>query len=256
MNKRFLLVFLILSWKGLAAEQEQQKEPLTIAAIDWCPQLCPKETKSGYVLDLVHAIFADSPYEIKVRYYPWSRAIQLTRYGAVHALLSPAKAEAPDLKYPHEEIGVQRMCFFTKYDSNWQYTGVDSLKGLQVGVASDTSLEELNDYMQSHPQQFQFQPYIDRYLKQSIGKLERKRIDTFLFTYATTIHELRKLKAEHRYKAAGCVNTTNIYMAFTAANVDENISAMMRFFDSKMRDMHKSGKVESILGSYQLNTWR
>ena len=39
------------------------------------------------------------------------RKIQLFKEGKIDVLLSPAKAEAPTLKYPKEEIGIQRVFF-------------------------------------------------------------------------------------------------------------------------------------------------
>ena len=115
------------------------------------------------------------------------------------------------------------MCFFSSFYSNWLYQGASSLSDMQIGIGNDTSIEELNDYVKTHPEQFQFQPYLGRYIKQSIGKLDKKRIDALLFTYNTTMHELNKMQLSHTYRNAGCVNTTNIYMAFTPQAHKENI---------------------------------
>jgi len=241
-----------------------RSEPLTVAAIDWCPQLCPitddtihtNDEKPGFIIDIVKTVFKDSDFDLKIAYYPWSRAIKLVKEGKIDVLLSPAKAEAPTLKYPIEEIGIQRMCFFTSVDSDWQYQGASSLSGMQIGIGNDTSIEELNDYVNTHPEQFQFQPYLGRYIKQSIGKLDKKRIDAFLFTYNTTMHELNKMQLSHKYRNAGCVNTTNIYMAFTPKMHNENIQSAMDLFDKKMAELHKQGTIESIMDNYQLTSWR
>ncbi len=127
------------------------KEVVSVAAIDWCPQLCPEEERAGYVIDIVKAVFRDSEYQLDISYYPWSRAIFLAETGKLDALLSPAKAEAPALLYPGEEVGIQRMCFFTRADSDWQYQGVHSLADKQIGIATDTSIEELNEFVANYP---------------------------------------------------------------------------------------------------------
>jgi len=241
-----------------------KSEPLTIAAIDWCPQLCPitdetihtNDKKPGFIIDIVKSIFKDSEFELKIDYYPWSRAIKLVREGKIDVLLSPAKAEAPTLKYPIEEIGIQRMCFFTSANSNWHYKGASSLAGMQIGIGNDTSIEELNDYVQTHPEQFQFQPYLGRYIKQSIGKIDKKRIDAFLFTYNTTLYELDKMNLKNEYRNAGCVNTTNIYMAFTPKESNSKAEKAMRLFDKKMAELHRKGEIENIMSNYQLSSWR
>ncbi|MBU2970785.1 hypothetical protein KO527_15645 [Pseudoalteromonas sp. C2R02] len=106
------------------------------------------------------------------------------------------------------------------------------------------------------PEQFQFQPYLGRYIKQSIGKLDKKRIDAFLFTYNTTMHELNKMQLSHKYRNAGCVNTTNIYMAFTPQAHKESIQSAMDLFDKNMAELQKNGTIERIMNNYQLTSWR
>ena len=81
-------------------------QTLTIAAIDWCPQLCPtsdltlqtNKEKPDFIINIVNEIFKDCEFDLKIDYYPWSRAIKLVKEGKVSVLLSPAKAEAPSLK--------------------------------------------------------------------------------------------------------------------------------------------------------------
>lgn len=230
---------------------------LSIAGIDWCPQICVNKNKPGYIVEIVNTVFADSPYTIKIDYYPWSRAIKLTKEGKVTALLSPAKAEAPMLRYPAQEVGRQQMCFFTGKDSIWQYKGIESLKGQQIGVSADSSLEELNGYLKQHPEQFQFQPYHKRYLEQNAGKLNKKRIDSFLFTYNSTVYELNRLGIGNNYRSAGCVSKTNVYLAFS--NISSNqqeVSQMIDYLDQKMVQLHLEGTVQRIMNKYQLSSWR
>lgn len=229
---------------------------ISVAAIDWCPQICPDKEEPGYIIDIVKEVFEDSPYELQIAYYPWSRAIQLTQSGMVDALLSPAKKEAPTLSYPDQEVGIQRMCFFTDVNSPWNYQGESSLAGQNIGIATDTSIEELNGYIARNPDQFQFQPYVSRYIKQSIGKLEKKRIHSFLMTYNSTVYELANLNVRDQYRVAGCVNTTNVYMAFTPKGKRQEIIQMIKYFDQSMEQLHAHNKIEGIMNKYQLSKWR
>ena len=229
----------------------------SVAAIDWCPQICTDKENPGYIIEIIEAVFEDSPYRADINFYPWSRAIMLTKRGQVLALLSPAKSEAPTLRFPKEAVGNQRMCFFTLAESSWQYNGPKSLKGMQIGLATDASIEELNSYLKEHPEQFQFQPYHERYIKQSAGKLDRHRIDSFIFTHNSTIFEFNRLGIQKKYRNAGCVNTTNIYMAFTNNDeVTQEVTKMMALFDEKINDLHKLGKIAQIMKKYHLSSWR
>lgn len=112
---RHLVFSFLVATQAIADEQEV----IQIAAIDWCPQLCPAHTNPGYIAELVEQIYGSSDYQLNIKTYPWSRALSMVRKGEVDAVLSPARAEAPDPIYPHYEVGIQRMCFFTLATNSW-----------------------------------------------------------------------------------------------------------------------------------------
>ena len=255
-NFILLPLALMCSFLSLAAQQSQHpqaKEKISIAAIDWCPQICPKdENHQGYIVDLVNEIYPKNEFDVQIDYVPWSRAIKYTRDGQAEAILSPAKAEAPDLIYPEQEIGSQTMCFFTLQDSMWNYQGIPSLVNLTIGIAQDTSIEELNEYVEKNRHQFQFQPYLDRYVEQNIGKLTKGRIDTFLFTKNTVLFLLEKNPNLPRLRNAGCVSSAKIYMAFSPQMPPEKAKKLIKQHDDKLSKMHRNGDVDKILKQYGL----
>ncbi len=248
-----IAIILVLSVFSSSANAES----LRVSTIDWCPQICPQGEFPGYVIETVQKIYADSPYELSTKTYPWTRAIKLVEAGNNHALLSPAKEEAPNLRFPKHEIGIQRMCFFTKKESTWQYSGLDSLTGHKIGVANDTSIEELNSYMKQHQKQFDFLPYNDTYIEKSMKKLDAGRIDTFIFTYNSTIYEMSQQGILEKYRSAGCVSVAKIYMAFTPdPSKAESVKKMSDYFDSKMKALKESGDIKTIMKRYNLEDWQ
>lgn len=246
---KLIFIFFIFS-------QVLQAKVINIASIDWCPQLCPQEHKDGYIIDILEELFKNSPYTLNIKSYPWTRSIAMTKRGQVLALLSPAKAEAPDLSYPKLEVGKQMMCFFTKKESKWTYKGTKSLKNLKIGIASDTSIEELNEYVKNNPKQFQYLPYSQTYIEQSIKKLQHNRFDTFLFTKNSTIYKINSLGLKKKFRIAGCVSSASIYMAFTPKeNLKEEVGEVIEYFDSKMYKLKKTKVIEKIMKSYGLTLW-
>ncbi|MBD1582289.1 transporter substrate-binding domain-containing protein [Pseudoalteromonas sp. S16_S37] len=244
--KLCLLVFLLVTTSAFA-------KTIKVAAIDWCPQICPEQKEKGYVVDLVEEIYRDSDYQLQVDYFPWSRAIKYVLAGKYHALLSPAKAEAPQLRYPASAVGQQEMCFFTTLENQWQYRGIDSLSKMQIGIAIDTSIEELNHYVSSHSDQFVFQPYHERYIKQSAQMLTKNRIDAFLFTKNSTLYELKQAKMWHDFRIAGCVSRTDIFMAFTPNAKEHNaVDDMMLTFDTRAKQLNIQQILEQLLIKYNL----
>ncbi|WP_020591782.1 substrate-binding periplasmic protein [Kiloniella laminariae] len=253
---RFLLIItpLYLGWSGGSTARA---EVLKIAAIDWCPQVCPNDLRQGYVVDTVKEIFAGSPFELEINIYSWVHAIELTRSGKAHALLSPARSEAPGLLFPDEGVGTQKMCFFVSRESDWRYIGEDSLQNQRIGVISGGSIEELNDYMSKHQENFYINSYTAKYVPLSARMVEKKRLDSFIFTLNSTLYELKKAQLSERIKTAGCVSTAKIYMAFSPdATQGDLIQRAMALFDQRMSEMIAQGRITSIMGSYGLADWK
>lgn len=225
-----------------------------IAEISWCPQICPANSEyPGYISEILNEVLNTVDTKFIRNEYPWSRAIKNVVQGMSIALSAPAKQEAPNLIYPDIPIGIQRMCFFVSRHSNWRYSDIESLSGINVGIASDTSIEELNQYVKRYPENFQYQPYHDRFISQNIKKLHKNRIDTFIFTRNSTLYELRKIGLLDEVKIAGCVSSAPVYIAFSPAKQNRDLShSLATAFDQRMLQLIKEDKVNSILGKYQV----
>ncbi len=249
----FFIIALTLALFPFLSYSKTEQNTLVINAIDWCPQICVDKDHPGYVTELVQEIFKGTDYKLNISIYPWSRAIRNVSIGKADALLSPTKSEAPNLLYPTLEVGFQQMCFFTLKSSNWNYTGIESLKGVHVGIAIDTSIEELNDYVKNKPKKFQFQPYHERYVAQNLAKLKKNRMDTFLFTKNTTNFIISTLNKSEEYKVAGCVSKAPIYMAFSPSiETREKIEQMMKVFDARLGELTKREFLENLYRKYNL----
>ncbi len=243
-----------MAMEKTASYKQTSKITIKIASIDWCPQLCLDEPHPGYINEIVSKIYPSSHYLVTVDYFPWSRAIKAVREGAYDALLSPAKKEAPDLIYPQNAVGMQQMCFFVLKSSNWNFRDVNSLKNLNIGIARDTSIEELNSFMSNNRERFQFQTYLDRFVEQSAKKLMKGRFDAFVFTKQTTNYELHQLDLQSEIREAGCVSKANIYMAFTPdLKKRKRIMSLVDEFDAQMKKLLSNGVIEEILKKYKIN---
>ncbi|MEH6442764.1 MAG: transporter substrate-binding domain-containing protein [Oceanospirillaceae bacterium] len=243
-------IFLLLIFCKISQATE-----LSVASIDWCPQVCANSNMAGYITDTAEMVFKDSPYKLNIQTYPWSRSIKLVEFGEKHALLSPAKKEAPSLIFPRNEIGIQRMCFFKLASSSWEFNGLESLKGLRIGIASHTSIEELSDYADKNRHQFHYMPYHKNYIEQSLKKLKLNRLDTFLFTYNSTVFEMKEKGVFSNYKAAGCVSQAKVYLAFSP-HPDLNTGPMISYFDKRMDELRATDAISNILKKYDLNDWQ
>jgi len=253
--RKVLISACCLCW--ILASSAGHSETIKVAAVDWCPQICVNKERPGFVMETIQLIFKDSPYDLDIEIYPWTRAIKMVNAGEAHALLAPVKREAPNLRYPVHAIGSQKMCFWTKPESNWKYSGINSLQDLQIGFAYDVTITELSDYMASNKDRFQLMSFNHEYIVKNMKKLEFGWIDTFLLTHNFAMYEFNALNVTSKIRLAGCLSPERYYMAFSSRSRDpEKIDKMMKFFDLKMKELKTSKKIPHIMRRYGLQDWQ
>ena len=232
-------------------------EVLKMTSVDWCPNICITPDKPGYVVELVEEAFKGSAFQVEFEILPWSRSIKMVEAGEAQGILAPTKSEAPNLLYPKQELGVQKMCLWARPDTKWEYKGIESLKGLQIGSAYDVSIEILNDYIKENKEQFQLIPFNDSYIKKSLKKLEYHRMDAFVLTHNFAMYEFNALNARHKVRLAGCLSFEKFYLAFSSQkHLRPTVKKAMKYFDEKIVEVRKSGRLEKIMNRYGLKDWK
>jgi len=242
------------------ADSSRGAKTIHVAAIDWCPQLCPLEGTSGfpdehpgYLYELAQEVFKGSGYELEVKVYPWSRAIHMVQNGKALALLAPAKEEAPDLVYPLQAIGTQKMCFFTRANSQWQYAGLADLNRQSIGALYDAELGEVRPYFDEHREQFSLISVDSDYVHQGLKMLAARRLDSFIFPYAATQYVINTTFNPELFKIAGCLTPSDVFMAFTPKDEErQQVRVLTRLFDKRMQQLEQSGYITELLARYGL----
>lgn len=244
---RYILIVLVF-WVPAHAQQT-----ITVAAIDWCPQICHDTKQKGYILDIATEIFDQSGITLNVKIVPWSRAIEMTKSGLAYALLAPAKPEAPSLLYPEHPIGYQQICFFAHRLAAWRYETETDLAGKRIGIAHDVSVPSLESFIERYPYNFHFQPYHENFIEHNVRMVIRGRLDAFLFTRKSLFYTLQKLGFEKDIKEVGCLPQEAIYMAFSPkADKAETVVHLRAIFDKGMVRLQQTGRLGRILASYGL----
>ncbi|MEX0298941.1 MAG: substrate-binding periplasmic protein [Kordiimonas sp.] len=254
----YCIVPLLLSATSHAAEDENTEPSysLSVAQLNWCPQICPRGKDAGYIIDIVREVFEGTNFNLNYQTMSYPVARGRTERGEIDALLAPAKMEAPSLLYPTQPVGFQRVCFYTLADSLWTYTGETSLADLTIGIAIDISLEEIHDYVQKHENQFVFQAESKRYIEESIRMLEIGRLDTFVFNENSVLYYIRKQKWHDQIRLAGCVSKAPVFMAFSPA-LEGTLKSRtaIQHLDRKILEMKKNGTMMKIMNRYGLPDW-
>lgn len=248
-----IIVILYLSLGVLSLVKAEEKTLLNIAAIDWCPQICPNSVnKPGYLVEIVYNLFADSPYQIDIKTYPWSRAISLVRFGKADALLSPSKEEAPDFFYHQVPLSYQVHCFFKRADDAWSYHNEDQLLTKNVVIYQDHSYGQiLKKYLAADKSGMFVLPYSDGYIQQAIELVRAKRADTFLFTVNSVTNHLLKNNISD-IKRDQCIKKDQLWLALSPTDVTKN-EKVAHHIDSRLKDFIKTKSYKAILKKYHIS---
>lgn len=231
----------------------QAMASIKIAVIDWCPYICPNDSeKPGFLVEYTQAIFADLEKELDFEVYPWSRGIKMANEGKVHALLAPAKSEAPNLLYPTQEIGIQQFCFFSRQEDPWHFDGLTSLKGRTVIVPIDAQPPEIEK--QKHEAIILTYPYNDTYMPKATDILLGSRVDNFIMTYHSVRHYLNQNQLNTKVKTSGCIHQQNLYLAFSPAlSMTDEVTPLIERFERNITKLKQQQFFDKLLSKYKMN---
>ncbi len=229
-------------------------QTIKIATLDWCPYVCLSNDKyQGILVEYIKKIYDNAGYQIEFKEYPWSRAIVMTEAGAVDALLSPAKNEAPNLVFPETDIGIQRFCMFTLKEDLWKYVEPNSLSGRNIIYPQDALPEEIDSIVRK-ANFFYKRPYDSTFLPKSTELLLHKRYDTILMTYYAVLDYLNKNNLSNRIKVSGCVESQKIYLAFSPnQKKQKRIKQLIEIFEKENIQLKESNYFQKLLKRYQLD---
>lgn len=246
-----LLAFTIAPNRGAADE-------IAFVGDEWPPfNGVPGSDSEGYLLDIVREIFEPHGHEIVYVVLPWGRAIREVEAGSFDALLGPFPTEAPSLIFPEEEVGYTKLSFFTRADSNWTFTGRDSLKDIRLGVIQDYGYRPwLLAFRKEYPENFIVVSGEDAIFR-NLELLIRGRVDAI----PSNEHSFR-----YRAKLAGVLDQIRFaghdtigqgrefYIAFTPNNPKSTEYAEL--LSSGVRKLRRSGRLAEILAKYELRDWK
>jgi polar amino acid transport system substrate-binding protein len=119
-----------------------------LASDDWCPYVCTTERRivGGILVELAEQILAAGGYRQEPVLLPLNRAMAMTDSGALDGVYAPAVDRR---LIPSEPLLFSRACFYTRADSTWQYTGMESLRTLRLGAIKDYGYDggPFDDYL-------------------------------------------------------------------------------------------------------------
>ncbi|MEO4047397.1 transporter substrate-binding domain-containing protein [Pseudomonas sp. CAU 1711] len=228
-------------------------ETLVIAADVWCPINCqPGSQRPGIFVELAREIFAEHGIDVRYEARNWARVLQEVRRGETNAAIGAGREDAPDFLFTATPVALSRNCFYTRHDSAWRYTGIESLATVRLGVINDYSYgKELDAYIEERRGR-RGRVLVasgDNALHLNLSKLRRGRIDTLIENSWVVQARLAALGRVGELREAGCREPdVPIYLAFSPARADS--PRYVELFERGLQRFRADGRLRALLQAY------
>lgn len=221
-------------------------QEVTLLADEWCPYTClPDKEKPGILVEVGEMIFANSQTEFNFQLINWSRAVNNVRAGKSQGLLGAYIGDAPDFIFHSHPILFSQMCFYTKPNDKWTFTGFESLSKRVISVINGYSYgDKFDQYMVKHPSNI-INITGDKLLERELLMLQTKRINTILEDRFVFGQKAKQFGLESK----GCLAREGVYMAFSPVN-EALSTALAGWVDQELEKLKSNGKIELILKKY------
>ncbi len=244
----------------MMATVAESEEMITITGEQWPPYnsyvLNPQEP--GTMFAILSAILEESDYGYHYAEKAWARAIVDTRSGLFDALIGPGIDDAPDLVFPAEEIAYCRIAFYVRRDSDWRFTGIESLEKVNVGVLKGMTYGKLMDgYVKRHKHDKKRISMMSGqdYLARNFAKLKMGRIDATLDDGLVISHFLKRTNQTDQFTNAGEVGKGyGVHIAFSPKY--PHAQKMADMVTAGVRQLRQTGRIERILAKYGAQDWK
>lgn len=260
MQKQIIILLTIsLFLFGAAAADAADANRIIIAADNWCPFNCtPDSQKPGYMVEVAKEIFEQKGYTLEYQILPWARALSHARKGIIHGVIGPYIEDAPDFVFPEQELAMIGFSIFVEKNTDWVYDGIQSLSLISLGVINDYAYnDKIDNYILENMGEFnKIQISSGEVpLKRNIKKVLAGRMDALLESPPVFLYTAAEMGVKDQLKSAGqVVAPKKAYIGFSPRI--PNAKKYAAWLSQGIEEMRKSGRLDEILGRYNLKDWR
>lgn len=248
---------MFFAWWLLILPQSASADEILLVADEWCPYNCAASTDApGYMVELARYAFETQGHSVVYKIVPWPRAINGTRNGTYDAIIGAGKEEVPDFVFPDEPAGLAVHSFYVARTSNWNYTGLEALPEVTLGVIKEYSYGTLyRDYIKPNEGDSQRLSILsgDVALPRMINMLMLGRIDVMIEDKNVMDHQFMTRSDQHLIRAAGVACEEQLFIALSPANSKSAQYALL--LDNALREMKASGALTELLNKYGIKPW-
>ncbi|MGQ5521650.1 substrate-binding periplasmic protein [Chitinimonas sp. PSY-7] len=186
-RRKVIQVLFAILGSGLLTTASADNKTITLASLEWPPYTGAKLTEQGASVAVAKAAFKAMGYELKVEFYPWSRAVQLGKSSPTHAGYFP-EYDSADVRKDFtlsEPMGTGPLGLAQRVDAPFSWSNIADLSNKKVGVVQDyVNTAEFDARVASKQQKVDVA--IDdgkNLLKLAGGRLDVAVVDSNVFNY-------------------------------------------------------------------------
>ena len=241
---------ILLGMLLLLISQNTRAEGYTFVTFHYPPfEIAAEQNEAeGGIVEVVRTIMDNLGHNVKIRAYPWTRALKMVRVGEAAAIFTAYKN--PDrerfLDYSREVLFPQSVYFFARKDSPHKFDGdFNKLRSHRIGVVSTISYGQV---FEKHKNSLQ----LDRAsnLEQSFQKLLRERVDLVISDIHVAKHTLKNLGLTESIRALP--QRVEKVPSFIAFSKKRGLLRLRDEFDRELLRLKQSGEYDRILARHSI----
>ncbi len=213
----------------------------------------PDAEQPGFAVEALRTIWTQAGHQLDYRLMSWGRSLEAVRNGSADCVIGAYKADAPDLRFPAQELGRDGVGIYVRAGDDWRYSGIDSLDRRTVGVISEYSYgDDLDPWLADSANATRIQmAYGADALEGNIRKLLAGRIDVLFESPMIMNTALSKLDLARFVRLSGEAKPpTPFYIA--CSSTDPRAAEWLRQFDEGLIGLKQSGQWRQLREAYGL----
>jgi len=236
-----LAVFMSASIAGARAE-------LKIVANPWPPYTSDEVRNGGVATEIVTMALKRAGYRSNVSVVPWSRALNGTRNGVYDLIICAWRSKEREREFFFSDPYVEnRIVFLKRTGTEWDFTGLPSLRGKRIGVIRDYAYSDAfnkSDIFQRDASG----EFVANVLKLVAGRVDLTLEDEFVARFEIA-RSLPDERAQVDYSPTPLLTNT-CQSAMSRNNPDA--AFILVAMNQALAHMYSEGVIERILGVHGL----
>ncbi len=224
-------------------------EKITGVTNPYLPFKGPDLPGQGIMVEIVRAAFETQGYELAIKFMPWARAISGVRASKYDVLLAVWWTEKRTETLKYSDMYLQNQIKFIKRtDDDFEYEGLESLTGKNVGVIRDYAYSE--EFLNAtNFKRTKTSDLLNNLRKVAAGRLDYT-VEDELVARTKIAAEAPELKSELTYtKNALSTNDLHVTSALNNAKSTKLIAA----FNEGLKTIKRDGTYASILAKHDMD---